>query len=365
MKNHVEPAMHIFSFGFGLLSAVACLFMDLYHNANLWCWIAPPPDCLYEEEGYPYVETESIQYNRGTNNCLEGDDVHIYRWALYFGPLWICILFVTFIMTAIYCTVSRREADSFSKPVEIVRAASRRLMKTLSKRDSARRSSRFRHSFQVNASNTEDHEAAESENVDNVLQVLSTFVPASEQATSMRLYGVEAIYKQAFLYTLAFYVTFLFSTINRITQTVSGATYFPVILLHSFSIPLQGFSNLIVYRYYHYNRHKQRNPHLPFYTLLRWTFRWTFLGPPPEQNTESVERPRRISSQSSESGNDDEDDSRSKSVSEIVSMPHLHDDFETSMEISCDPSSELFHGGFQYPTMVTDLSPTDEIHFQY
>jgi hypothetical protein len=38
----------------------------------------------------------------------------------------------------------------------------------------------------------------------------------------------------------------------------------------------------MVYRYYFINRLKQRYPHMSFCDLLHWTWRWTFLGPPPE-----------------------------------------------------------------------------------
>jgi hypothetical protein len=38
----------------------------------------------------------------------------------------------------------------------------------------------------------------------------------------------------------------------------------------------------MVYRYYYFNRLKQRYPHMSFYELMHWTWRWNFLGPPPE-----------------------------------------------------------------------------------
>jgi hypothetical protein len=38
----------------------------------------------------------------------------------------------------------------------------------------------------------------------------------------------------------------------------------------------------MIYRYYYFNRLKQRHPHMSFCELLHWTWRWTFLGPPPE-----------------------------------------------------------------------------------
>jgi hypothetical protein len=39
---------------------------------------------------------------------------------------------------------------------------------------------------------------------------------------------------------------------------------------------------VMVYRYYYFNRLKQRYPHMSFWGLMHWTWRWSFLGPPPE-----------------------------------------------------------------------------------
>jgi hypothetical protein len=44
------------------------IFLDLYNNADLWCWIAPYPlDCL-----------DSWTYG-GESNCERGDNAWIYR----------------------------------------------------------------------------------------------------------------------------------------------------------------------------------------------------------------------------------------------------------------------------------------------
>lgn len=38
----VEPYMHALAILLGLSTAIVGLVLDLYHNAGLWCWIAPP-----------------------------------------------------------------------------------------------------------------------------------------------------------------------------------------------------------------------------------------------------------------------------------------------------------------------------------
>jgi hypothetical protein len=55
-----------------------------------------------------------------------------------------------------------------------------------------------------------------------------------------------------------------------------------ILILFSSSLVLHTVQTVIVYRYYYYNRLKQRSPHMSFWEQMRWTWRWTFLGPLPE-----------------------------------------------------------------------------------
>ena len=84
LQRRVEPAMHAVAFVWGMGTAVAALWLQLYNDANLWCWIAPlPEDCL-----------DSWRYG-DAGNCERGDNAWIYRWAFYFAPLWFCIVFAS------------------------------------------------------------------------------------------------------------------------------------------------------------------------------------------------------------------------------------------------------------------------------
>jgi len=82
MRRRIEPIMHVVAGGWALGGAVAAAVLNLYNNANLWCWIAPyPANCL---DSWRFPEQA---------NCIRGDNAWIYRWAFYFAPLWFCILF--------------------------------------------------------------------------------------------------------------------------------------------------------------------------------------------------------------------------------------------------------------------------------
>ena len=53
---------------------------------------------------------------------------------------------------------------------------------------------------------------------------------------------------QAVLYIFAFYLTYFFATLNRILQQVNGSSPFGVLLMHSLTLPQQGFWNFLIYR---------------------------------------------------------------------------------------------------------------------
>jgi hypothetical protein len=50
---------------------------------------------------------------------------------------------------------------------------------------------------------------------------------------------------------------------------------------------LQGFFNVLIYRYAFFHRLKQRHPEMPFWEIFHLTYRWSFLGPPPKPTAKS------------------------------------------------------------------------------
>lgn len=63
---------------------------------------------------------------------------------------------------------------------------------------------------------------------------------------------------QGLLYVGAFYITWLFPTISRITELAVGKNYFPIQFLDTFLIPLQGFINFLIYIRPHYLKYRGR-----------------------------------------------------------------------------------------------------------
>jgi hypothetical protein len=115
--------------------------------------------------------------------------------------------------------------------------------------------------------------------VAQVLEAIDGFASAKQQSLEANAFGSRAVFTQSLSYTLSFYAAFLFPTINRILESRGQAVYWAC-LLHATFIPLQGFFNVLIYRYSFFHRLQQRNPHMSKWELFWCSCRWSFLGPP-------------------------------------------------------------------------------------
>ncbi len=71
LKHNFEAPAHLFCVGAAFLPAIAGVFLELYNEANIWCWIASvPKGCL-----------NSIT-NNGVTTCIRGDNAFLYRYVL-------------------------------------------------------------------------------------------------------------------------------------------------------------------------------------------------------------------------------------------------------------------------------------------
>jgi hypothetical protein len=288
--------MHVFAIGFGLITSLAALFMDLYHNADLWCWIASyPSDCVGDE-------------------CVRArDDFVTFQYAFFFVPLWVCALFTTGVMISINRTVRRREyiAIEESKKAErgdrssVIRSSLKKAtsqknvecskicssvpvifhpgnqlpasdssvqqkeaeqQSTPTRTRKGRRPSRpvigpyiravsstaeqrpsmimpKKMAEMLTSMSQADLNKCDESDVEFVLKTIESLPSAGEQAVEMNSFGSRAVYMQAFYYTCAFYTTYTFATVNQLVQQATGETYFPIALLHAMLIPLQGLFN--------------------------------------------------------------------------------------------------------------------------
>ncbi|KAL7557305.1 hypothetical protein ACA910_016265 [Epithemia clementina (nom. ined.)] len=317
LKKRVEPAFHLIAFVWAFGTALVAAWMGMINNANLWCWIAPhPSDCK-----------DSRRYGDEAN-CERGDNAWIYRWVFYFAPLWFCILVATICTIKVYSKVQRYDQRSlrYRKPengsfmgirwVDNAGGAGQsRQSIVLSRKCSSQK-------MEADARSIRDEEDCRSDRslddfgagvspaprLDGLEQIAEEevddeAVPAStlQQKSPKFAITVERfrrwrehrqqfakdnprtteVRQQALWYLLAFYITHIWSTTNRIIQQSNhGKTYFGLILVHSFFDPLQGFLNFLVYQRPRYLRVRKQYPALTRLEAIKQVLRFSYLPAP-------------------------------------------------------------------------------------
>mmetsp|Transcript_30894 Transcript_30894/g.55983 ORF Transcript_30894/g.55983 Transcript_30894/m.55983 type:complete len:333 (+) Transcript_30894:115-1113(+) len=198
-EKYMHAAAIIIGFGFAILG----LPLTLYNNANLWCWIAAYPSSCEDNSG-----------DHGDVPCTRGQNAWLFRWLIFYGPIWLIILAVTGIMIMLTRSVKVEEKIIIEMQTEI----------------------RSRPNFnQIDSSALTDEQPR---------------APAPiALSETYRYERSRQMFHQAVFYLGVFYITWLFVTINRMYQLITGESNFPLLVLHSIFGPLQGFLNFIVYRH--------------------------------------------------------------------------------------------------------------------
>lgn len=193
--KRAEPVMHAIAIVFGLGSSFLCIALGLFNDSTLWCWInSSPKGC---DQSYK---------NNGITNCERGDNAEIYRWAIFYGPLWAAIVATMVVMTLL---------------VRTVRAQENRLAKY-----------QFASSRGVLAQTQQIQDRQRNRQ--------------SRRATNTAL-----------RYVAVFYVTWVFATVNRLLELIIGHSYFWLGVLSAVFVPLQGFFNFLVFIYPRYLKWKK------------------------------------------------------------------------------------------------------------
>ena len=204
IANRYERYMHPISLIIAIVIAIAGLPLTLYNNANLWCWIAPYPSNCEENNGDP-----------GEVPCERGQDAWLYRWLFFYCILWIIIVTVTVIMVLLIRSAVSDERRFIALQKE-----------TRSKRPSAR--------------------IIESSPYGDENPILCSTMDLSE---AHRYERSRQTFRQAMFYLGVFYLTWVFQTVNRLYQLITGESVFILLVLHTIFAPLHGFFNFIVYRH--------------------------------------------------------------------------------------------------------------------
>ena len=198
IARRYEKNMHVAAITIGVGFAILGLPLKLYNNANLWCWIASYPSNCETDSGEP-----------GPVQCERGKHAWLFRWLIFYGPIWVAILCVVIIMIMLTRSVQSEEK------------------KFVMMQDGMRRKG---------LSGDEEHKLS----MDSPSRSHSEQNPYDARYERSRYERSKQIFRQAVFYVVVFLLTWIFVTINRMYQLITGGSSFPLLVLHSIFGPLQG-----------------------------------------------------------------------------------------------------------------------------
>jgi hypothetical protein len=243
--RRIEPFFHILPLLWGYGSAMAGLGLKIFNSANLWCWIADYP---------------------GRN-----ENANVYRWALFYGPLWLGVLSVTFNLVRLFLYVRRlakqskenARSSSCDLPVEGEPGESSNLGEHDDDDDDDDDGGHEDLGLSSRPEFSPQRLEEECRSVDGVRKEGSSPYNSAETQRSSAIPGsVQAgktaqiladrrnmLVWQCLRYAMAFYATWLPITILRIFQGVGKPIPFVLLLFASSCTPLQGLPNFLAYLY--------------------------------------------------------------------------------------------------------------------
>lgn len=266
--HRVEWLLHGFPLGWAAVSAITGIALQVYENANLWCWV--------------------------------GSRYKIFRWAAYYGPLWCMIVVATVCCISIYFHVRRyalrahirvqesRQHDSSSRTTSHASLGMNHMQRsfrqslTMKQRlelhnqqnsmemdaldeDNERgrwdeehqdRSGSIKHATDSddgcnnNESEDDDPYSSAASTAERRIEVTRKFQEHLQQSRLINRQSrrLREVARQCFWYAAAFYVNFAALSALRLMQTVEpGRVSYPLVLLAAMTVPIQGLPNFIIY----------------------------------------------------------------------------------------------------------------------
>ena len=208
LKEKYEKFMHTIPLAFAVATSIASLPLHLYNEANIWCWIAVHPEgCERSEDG-----------------CERGENAFIYRWAFYYGPLWLSAIIVLGCLYQVYLGVKTKEDKIAS------------FDPSKKKRTQYRTSGTERPAKSGNQEGSTDNGPSPAGSKSKWRRSLASIdLSRFSRRSLVKNSGprTRQVASQALAYVLAFYLTHFFGTVNRVIQQSTGGVFYEIALLQS------------------------------------------------------------------------------------------------------------------------------------
>ena len=226
--NKIAPFLHGFPVVFALGTAFFALLRrpdTLYGNVFWTCWINPDPP---------------------------QPDFQWFQWAFLFAPVWACVIFQTVAMVFLYLSVRKvaKESKEIVKSQEFSLRAREDSIETTNNDMTYTTVERIGSNSKQNSTN-ETHESSDEEEIESDIEQPSPLDSEAVLASraKMRQHS-RTIAIQGILYVGAFYITWIFPTIQRILELADVPGKFWLQALDTSLLPLQGVFNVFIYLRY-------------------------------------------------------------------------------------------------------------------
>lgn len=205
----------------GLGTAIAGVALNIFHSANLWCWI-------------------------GTNPSAPSEDVNVYRMTFFYGPLWFSIIMVTINLILVFLYVRRITLKSQTYTTSWMTSSS----PNNAAFDASGRSNGeelyldqgFSKEFELPGKNKSNRNAEKNHAEDLRVQPTTRVSPEFSLADRKR-----EVAMQSLRFVISFLITWLPISSVRIAQMLELEVPFGLLLFAAMMTPMQGLPNFFAY----------------------------------------------------------------------------------------------------------------------
>jgi hypothetical protein len=242
----IEPILHAVPICFAIGTATAGAALNLYGSVEWLCWVnpvIPAPDTTW-----------------------------IYQWTFLFIPLWIVVLFVSFVMFSLWWTMYQQEQKM---------ARRYRIQIPEANKDPDNSTQTSVHAIpladELSAALVDGSSAAALADGSSATPRLadgSSGAPPARRTRAARRTSVindngnkisKPIAVQGMMYIAAFYITWFFPSVQRIIEVSAEKNFFVLQFFDTALLPFQGYLNVAIFVRPRYLRVRKANPEFGFF----------------------------------------------------------------------------------------------------